>query len=254
MTLSIDLNCDLGEGFGHWRAAADAPLLDLVSSANIACGFHAGDPCIMQRTVAEARARGVALGAHPGLPDLQGFGRRVMAVSPAEAYALTLYQVGALAAFATAAGARLHHVKPHGALYNMAAADLALARAIAAAVRDADARLLLYGLAGSALLQAGREAGLGVVSEAFADRGYRPDGSLMPRGEPGAVHETPQQALAQVEQLLATGRVPCPGGGEAPVVADTLCVHGDSAQALALLRLLRARLDGLGVRVCAPAH
>lgn len=252
MKRQIDLNSDLGEGFGRWPAGEDAALLDQVSSANIACGFHAGDPTIMRATVAAALQRGVSLGAHPSTPDLQGFGRRTMAISPEEAYAITLYQVGALDAFARAAGARLRHVKPHGALYNMAARDTALAQAIAAAVRDYDAALMLYGLAGSELIAAAREVGLHAVSEAFADRSYLADGSLMPRTRPGSVIHDERQALAQVEALLTHGRVSCPGGGEAQVEADTLCVHGDSPQALALLVAIRAWLAAHGVAVRAP--
>ena len=184
---SIDLNCDLGESFGAWRMGDDAALLPLISSANIACGFHGGDPQIMARTVALAIEHDVAIGAHVSLPDLQGFGRREMRISTGEAHAMTLYQLGALHAFTRAAGTRLTHVKPHGALYNMAARDRALADAIADAVHQFDPTMRLVGLAGSALIDAGRTAGLSVAAEGFADRRYRADGSLQPRDESGAV-------------------------------------------------------------------
>lgn len=176
----IDLNCDMGEGFGAWTMGDDLALLDQVTSANIACGFHAGDPATMRRVVQAAAARGVQIGAHPGLPDLQGFGRRVMQVSPADAYAMVVYQVGALAGFARAAGTRLNHVKPHGALYNMAARDRALADALAQAVHDIDASLVFFGLAGSEMIRAAQARGLQAASEVFADRAYD-DGSLTPR-------------------------------------------------------------------------
>ncbi|RDI97982.1 LamB/YcsF family protein [Dyella solisilvae] len=249
---TIDINCDLGESFGPWRMGDDDALLAVVSSANIACGFHAGDPDIMQRTVALAVAHGVAIGAHVSLPDLQGFGRREMAVTAAEAYALTLYQVGALHAFARAAGARLRHVKPHGALYNMAARDHTLAAAIARAVRDFDPSLWLFGLAGSALLDAGREAGLQVASEAFADRGYREDGSLQPRREPGALITENDLAIAQAMAMAREGKVRAVDGSIVELQADTLCVHGDGPHAVAFARNLRAALLAADIVVAAP--
>src|ERR1700759_134655 len=184
---TIDLNCDMGESFGAWTMGQDDAVLAHVTSANIACGFHAGDPSPMRRTVAAAAKHGVAIGAHPSLPDLAGFGRREMRVSPDETYAMTLYQIGALAAVARVAGAALHHVKPHGALYNMAAKDRALADAIANAVHDFDASLILVGLADSELTRAGNAIGLAVAHEAFADRRYEADGSLTPRREADAV-------------------------------------------------------------------
>ncbi len=249
---SIDLNCDLGESFGAWRMGDDDALLALVSSANIACGFHAGDPAIMQRTVESALAHGVAIGAHVSLPDLQGFGRREMAVSTAEAYSMTLYQIGALHAFAQAAGTRLGHMKPHGALYNMAARDRRLADALAQAVRDFDPRLRLVGLAGSALLEAGRAAGLEVVAEAFADRRYRADGSLQPRGEAGAVIEANDQAIAQAMAIAREGSVQAVDGSCLTLQADTLCLHGDGAHALSFARGLRAALQAAGIAIAAP--
>jgi len=248
----IDLNCDLGESFGAWRMGEDSALLALVSSANIACGFHAGDPAIMQRTVAEAAARGVAVGAHVSLPDLQGFGRREMAVTPAEVHAMTLYQLGALAGFARAAGTAVAHVKPHGALYNMAARDRALAEAIADAVRTFDPTLRLFGLAGSALLDAGRAAGLAVVSEAFADRRYRADGSLQPRRAPDAVITDDAEATAQALRMAVDGMVTAVDGTAVQLEADTLCLHGDGTHAVAFARALRAALEQAGLRVVAP--
>jgi UPF0271 protein len=228
----IDLNCDLGESFGAWHMGDDEALLAVVSSANIACGFHAGDPTIMQRTVALALAHGVAIGAHVSFADLQGFGRREMHVSADEVHALTLYQVGALHAFAHAAGGRLGHVKPHGALYNMAARDRVLADAIAHAVRAFDPQLRLFGLAGSALIDAGNALGLPVAAEAFADRRYLADGSLQPRSQAGAVID---------DAALATQH------------ADTLCLHGDGSHAVALAHQLRAALEAAGLSIAAPA-
>ena len=212
----IDLNCDMGEGFGAWTMGDDAALLDHVTSANIACGFHAGDPGTIHRTVKLALEKGVAVGAHPSLPDLQGFGRRTMNVSAQEAYDLVVYQVGALAGFATACGGKLSHVKAHGALYNMAAKDAKLAQAIAQAVKDFDARLVLFGLAGSELVRAGEQAGLKTANEVFADRTYQADGSLTPRTQPDAMIHDPALALAQppniaLQQLLC--RVTSPSLG-----------------------------------------
>lgn len=248
----IDLNCDLGESFGAWRMGDDAALLALVSSANIACGFHAGDPSIMRDTVAQALAHGVALGAHVSLPDLQGFGRREMCVTPAEVHALTLYQIGALHAFARAAGTRLAHVKPHGALYHMAARDRPLADAIAHAVRAFDPRLRLFGLAGSTLLDAGRALGLPLAAEAFADRRYCADGSLQPRREAGAVIEDVAEATAQALGMVNDGEVPTVDGGRVQLQADTLCLHGDGAHAVLFAGTLRRALESAGVRIAAP--
>ncbi len=250
----IDLNCDLGESFGAWQMGEDSALLDVVSSANLACGFHAGDFMTMQRTVAAATERGVAIGAHVALPDLQGFGRREMRVTPAEVHAMTLYQLGALHGFARAAGARLSHVKPHGALYNMAARDRALADAIVAAICSFDPRLRLFGLSGSALVDAGAGQGLTVVAEAFADRRYRADGTLQPRGEAGAVIDDAELATAQALRIALDGAVTATDGSTIAVHADTLCLHGDGVHALRLARGLRAGLDAAGVRIAAPGE
>ncbi|MET0330530.1 MAG: 5-oxoprolinase subunit PxpA [Dyella sp.] len=252
MTRQIDLNCDLGEAFGAWRMGDDDALLAQISSANIACGFHAGDPSIMRVTVQQALAHGVAIGAHVSLPDLQGFGRREMAVTPAEVYAMTLYQIGALHAFTQAAGARLAHVKPHGALYNMAARDRALADAIAQAMRDFDTHLRLVGLAGSALLDAGRATGLTVTAEAFADRRYRADGSLQPRREANALIEHEADAIAQARAIALGESIQAVDGSALTVQADTVCVHGDGAHALTFATRLRSSLLQAGLRIAAP--
>jgi UPF0271 protein len=252
MSRRIDLNCDLGESFGAWRMGDDEAVLEHVSSANIACGFHAGDPATMRRTVQACAARGVAIGAHPSLPDLQGFGRREMRVSPDETYALALYQVGALDAFARAQGARLRHVKPHGALYNMAARDAALARAIAQAVRDFDPSLVLFGLSGSALLRAGRESGLAVASEVFADRTYQSDGSLTPRSHPDALIHDVRQSIDQVLRMVERGVVRSTDGHDVEVEAHTLCIHGDAPGARAFAQALRDALRDAGIEVAPP--
>jgi UPF0271 protein len=248
----IDLNCDLGESFGAWRMGDDEALLALISSASIACGFHAGDPLIMQHTVQQALAHGVAIGAHVSLPDLQGFGRREMSVTPAEVHAMTLYQIGALHAFVHAAGSRLAHVKPHGALYNMAARDRALADAIARAVHDFDPALQLLGLAGSALIDAGNALSLPVVAEAFADRRYLADGLLQPRREPGAVIENAAQAVAQAIGIARDGAVSTADGQAITLHADTLCLHGDGSHAVEFARQLREALAAAGLRIAAP--
>lgn len=248
----IDLNCDLGESFGAWRMGDDAALLELVSSANVACGFHAGDPMIMQQTVSVAAARGVAIGAHVSLPDLQGFGRREMKVSAAEVYAMTLYQLGALHAFVQAAGTQLRHVKAHGALYNMAARDRTLADAIAGAVQAFDSRLILFGLAGSMLTAAGEALGLPVAAEAFADRRYGTDGSLQPRGEASAVIDDIEAATEQALNIARDHVVTSADGSRITLRADTLCLHGDGAQALQLARRLRTALEAADIRIAAP--
>jgi UPF0271 protein len=249
---TVDLNCDMGESFGAWSTGADAEVLEHVTSANIACGFHAGDPAVMHRSVAAALGRGVAVGAHPSLPDLQGFGRRVMGITPDEAYDLVLYQIGALAGFCRALGGRLSHVKAHGALYNMAAKDAVLADAIASATRDFDPSLVLFGLAGGELVRAGRRAGLRVANEVFADRTYQPDGSLTPRNKPHAmIHDLPT-ALGQVERMMRDGTVLALDGSEVAVEPETVCVHGDEPGAAIFARELRALLVRIGVSVRPP--
>jgi len=245
----IDLNCDIGESYGAWTMGQDAQVMPWITSANVACGFHAGDFSTMQQTVALARQHDVAIGAHVALPDLQGFGRREMKITPHEAHALTLYQIGALAAFARAADARVAHVKAHGALYNMAAKDRALADAIARAVRDFDAQLILVGLANSELPRAGQALGLRVAHEAFADRRYEAQGSLTPRRESGAVIEDVDSAVAQAVKIATKGKVDIRTGGMLELRADTICVHGDRPDAGAFAQRLRAALEGAGATV-----
>jgi UPF0271 protein len=243
--VKIDLNCDMGESFGRYTLGSDEALMPLITSANIACGFHAGDPLVMEATVGLAARLGVGVGAHPGYPDLQGFGRRNLDLAPEEAEALALYQVGALAGFARAAGVELAHVKLHGALYNQAAKDRALAQALARGVARFNKSLILVGLAGSALVAAGAEAGLRVANEGFADRAYNADGSLRSRRLPGAVLESPQQAAAQAVRLVKEGiRL-----DESRVQVQTLCIHGDNPAALSIAQAVRGALAANGVEV-----
>jgi len=251
---AIDLNCDMGESYGAWTMGQDAQVMPWITAANIACGFHGGDFSTMQKTVALAVSHKVAIGAHVSLPDLQGFGRREMRITANEVYAMTLYQVGALAAFTRAAGTRLQHVKPHGALYNMAATDKALADAIARAVRDLDPALRLYGLAGSALPLAGSAIGLHVINETFADRRYEPDGTLTPRSEPGAVLENVDAAVAQAVEIATQGRVKCRDGQFVALHADSICVHGDRPNAAEFAQRLNRELKAANVEVAAPLH
>jgi len=244
MTVSLDFNCDLGEACGD-----DAAIIPLLSSANIACGFHAGDAESMRDTVALCRRHGVAIGAHPSLPDREGFGRRELPVTPDAVYAHVLFQLGALSAIARAQGARVQHLKPHGALYNMAARDRTLADAIAAATRDFDRDLWLVGLSGSALTAAGEAAGLRVAHEAFAERRYEADGKLTPRSQPGAVIESLDQSLEQVRRLLREGVVIARTGERVPLRMDTLCLHGDRPDAAEFARALRETLQAEGIRI-----
>ncbi|MBU5625930.1 LamB/YcsF family protein [Oscillibacter sp. MSJ-2] len=243
----VDLNCDLGESFGAYTIGADEEVLGCVSSANIACGFHAGDPLVMARTVALAGERGTAVGAHPGFPDLMGFGRRNMSLTPDEAEACVVYQIGALLAFARRAGLRLQHVKPHGALYNMAAKDNSLADAIARAVSSVDNELILLGQ--GCLLDAARRAGLRSASEVFADRAYQRDGTLVPRSREGAVIHSRDAAIARTVRMVEEGRVTAVTGEDIPIQADSICIHGDSPSALEFARSIRSALESRGVTV-----
>ncbi|MBI1396581.1 MAG: 5-oxoprolinase subunit PxpA [Betaproteobacteria bacterium] len=248
----VDLNADLGESFGAWKMGDDERLLEVVTSANVACGFHAGDPVTIRHTVHEAVRRDVAVGAHPSLPDLQGFGRRRMEITAGEVYDLVVYQIAAVAGFAKIAGTRLHHVKAHGALYNMAATNPSLAQAIVAAVRDFDADLVLYAAAGSQMIDAAEAAGIAVASEVFADRAYRKDGTLVPRSEAGAVIVDQARAIAQALDMICDRRVLSVDGLWVPLRADTICVHGDSPGAVTLAVALRSRLESEGVTVRIP--
>lgn len=251
MKNQIDLNCDLGESFGAWRMGDDENAMQHISSANIACGFHAGDPATMRATVAAALRYKVAIGAHPSLPDLQGFGRREMQVSAADIHAMLLYQIGALSAFATAAGTRLRHVKPHGALYNMSARDPVIADAVAEAIAGFDPTLILVGLSGSESIKAAERRGLRAAHEVFADRRYRADGSLMPRSQTGAVIDDIDHAVAQALDLATRGEVIADDGSLVQLHADTLCLHGDRADASAFARRLRLALDAASVQIVA---
>ncbi|RBQ07603.1 5-oxoprolinase subunit PxpA [Pedobacter miscanthi] len=248
----IDLNCDMGEAFGNYTMPNDDLLMDYISSANIACGFHAGDPAVMQQTVALAIKKGVAIGAHPGLPDLQGFGRREMKVSASEAYQLTLYQIGALSAFVKAAGGKLNHVKAHGALYNMAAKDAALAKAIVQAVYDFDPGLILYALAGSKMISEAKEKGITTASEVFADRSYQDDGTLTPRTASNALIGNEADAVNQVLGFALKQEVTSTNGNLISVVAETVCLHGDGAHAVAFAKLISERLKKEGISITAP--
>ena len=245
----VDLNCDLGESFGAYTIGLDDQVIPHVTSVNIACGAHAGDPSVMRNTVRCAHAAGVAIGAHPGYPDLMGFGRRALAMSPNDVYASILYQVGALAAFAKAEGAQLHHVKPHGALYNAAAKDATLAQAIAQAVKDFDDQLILVGLAGSESITAAQNVGLRTASEFFADRAYQENGALVPRTQANAVITDKQKAIERTLRAVKEGVVESETGTVIPIVADTICIHGDNPAAVAFAAEIHAALEAAGVTV-----
>ena len=246
----LDLNCDLGESFGAYTIGCDEQVIPYITSANIACGYHAGDPTVMHRSVELCCRYGVQVGAHPGLPDLAGFGRRRMQITPAEAADCVAYQIGALRAFCDEVGVPLHHVKPHGALYNMAAKDRPLADAICRAVQKAAPGAILLALSGSEMETAARAIGLPVACEVFADRGYRPDGTLVPRGTPGAMIEDETQAIARVVRMAREGKVTACDGSEVELRADSVCVHGDGPKALAFVEKLREALpaDGITLR------
>jgi len=247
--MTIDLNADVGESFGAYSMGNDAALLELVSSANIACGAHAGDPTVMQRTIANAIAGGASLGAHPGYPDIQGFGRRSMAMSESEAYGWVLYQIGALQAFARAAGSALRHVKPHGALYNDAAKNPALARGIARAVRAAGGARCRVGLPDCEMERAAKAVGIAYAREFFADRAYEDDGSLVPRSREGAVLHDEELCVRRVLRLIAEGRVETMSGKIIPISAETICLHGDNEKAVVFARLLAQALKDKGVEI-----
>ena len=240
--MKIDLNCDLGESFGAYKLGLDDQVLPYISSANVACGFHASDPVVMDKTVARAKDAGVAVGAHPGYPDLQGFGRRNMTIPPREVKAMVMYQIGALQAFCTAHGMTLQHVKPHGALYNMAGKDEALAMAICEAIQEVDDSLILLGLSGSKLLEAADKIGLRSAREVFADRAYEEDGSLVARTKPGAMITDEDEAVTRVIRMIREGKVTAVTGKDIPIRADSVCVHGDSPKALAFVQKIRTAL------------
>lgn len=250
----IDLNCDLGESFGAYRLGMDEEILQFVTSVNIACGFHAGDPGVMHKTVKLALDNNVAIGAHPGLPDLVGFGRRNINISPQDAYDMVVYQIGALQGFVTAAGGKMKHVKPHGALYNMAAARLDLSEAIAEAVYRVDPQLILFGLSGSELVRAGEKVGLQTAHEVFADRSYQQDGLLTPRNQSDALLSDDKQAVSQVVRMVKEGRVLSQQGTDIQITANTVCIHGDGSHALLFARQIRENLARSGIVVQAVEH
>jgi len=247
--VKIDLNCDLGESFGAYTIGMDDKVIPLISSCNIACGYHASDPLVMKKTVEMAAKAGIGIGAHPGFPDLMGFGRRNMNVSPAEASAYVTYQLGALHAFARSAGVKLQHVKPHGALYNMAGKNYDLALAIAKAVQSFDPSLILMGLAGSQSVKAAQDIGLPVANEVFADRAYMPDGSLMPRTMEGAVISDEKLAISRVVRMVKEHKVTACDGTDIEIIPDSVCVHGDNVKALAFVTEIRKALEAEGVTI-----
>ncbi|MBQ0084281.1 MAG: 5-oxoprolinase subunit PxpA [Clostridiales bacterium] len=245
----VDLNADLGESFGAYTIGMDADVLKFITSANVACGFHAGDPVVMQKTVALAAQNDVAVGAHPGYPDLMGFGRRNMNISPDEAKAYIKYQVGALLAFTKAQGIRLQHVKPHGAFYNNAAVNEKLALAICEGIYEVDKDLIMLGLAGSKHIEAAKQVGLKVASEVFADRGYMDDGTLVPRSMPGAMIHDRNEAIKRTIRMVKEGKVETVTGKVIDITADSICVHGDNPDAIGFVKEIKERLEKEGVTV-----
>jgi UPF0271 protein len=248
----IDLNCDMGESYGAWTMGADADVMPFITSANIACGFHGGDPATIRKTVRLAVDRGVAIGAHPSLPDLMGFGRRVMRITAQDMYDLVVYQAGAVEAFARAAGARLHHVKCHGALYNMAATDEALSEAMAKAVRDLGGGVKLYALSNSLMMKIAKKQDIPVIGEVFADRGYSDDGTLAPRDKPGGMIVDAAVSVKQALVMIEEGYVTSLAGKRVAVAADTMCLHGDQPGAVAFAQHLRKAFSEKGISVAAP--
>lgn len=246
---TVDLNCDLGESFGNYKCGMDEEVIPYISSANVACGFHASDPVVMAKTVALAKESGVCIGAHPGYPDLAGFGRRNLDASPEEVKAMVQYQVGALHAFCTAQKVRLCHVKPHGAMYNMACRDQALAEAVCEGIFEVDPGLILLGPAGSELLNAAEAFGLTCAREVFADRAYEEDGSLVPRSRPGAVITDEDEAITRVIRMVKDKRVTAVTGRDIEVTADSVCVHGDGPKALAFVVKIREALEIENIQV-----
>ncbi|WP_078434780.1 5-oxoprolinase subunit PxpA [Metabacillus halosaccharovorans] len=247
--MKIDINCDMGESFGAYKIGADEEIIHFISSANIACGFHAGDPATMRKTVKLAQKYSVKIGAHPGFEDMKGFGRRNISISPEEAFDLVVYQIGALSGFVTAEGGTLHHVKPHGALYNMAALDRKLAEAIAEAVYKVNPELILYGLSESELIRAGEKLGLRTASEVFADRTYKKNGMLTPRVEKNALIKKDELAIKQVLTMVLEQKVVATNGEKVSIKADTICIHGDGEYAASFARLIYNTLQENGVEI-----
>ena len=249
MGIKVDLNSDLGESFGAYKIGMDDEVIKLVSSANVACGFHASDPMVMQKTVKMASEAGIGIGAHPGYYDLMGFGRRNMVISPKEAYAYVTYQLGALYAFCRQNGVKLQHVKPHGALYNMAGKDYELSKGICQAIYDFDPELILLGLSGSQMINAGHDIGLKCANEFFADRAYEDDGSLRARSKEGSMITDENEAIERVVKVLKTGCVTTYSGKELELKIDSICVHGDNAHALEFVKIIRERLSAEGIEI-----
>lgn len=247
--MKIDLNCDLGESFGIYDIGNDDIIMDYVSSVNIACGFHAGDPEIMERTVDLAIEKGVSIGAHPGYPDLQGFGRRAMAMSDESLRSMIIYQVGALKAFVEIKGGRLNHVKPHGALYNLAARDILTARVIAKAIKDIDPDLILMGLAGSEMIKAAKEIGLPYANETFADRRYTDDMKLVPRSQIGAVIDQVEESVVQCVDMIINKRIMSINGEELTITGDSICIHGDNNHGIELVKALHQTFSDMAIKV-----
>ena len=246
----VDLNSDLGESFGRYTIGSDDRIIPLITSANVACGYHASDPVVMSKTVKLAKEAGIRVGAHPGYPDLMGFGRRNMNVSPAEAKAYTLYQLGALDAFCKANGVKMQHVKPHGAFYNMAATDYKLSTAICEAVKEFDDSLIIMALCGGELVRAAKDMGLRVAQEVFADRAYEEDGTLVSRTKEGSMITDEELAIARVVRMVKEGKVTAITGKDIDITADSVCVHGDGAKALAFVERIRKTLTDEGVKIC----
>ena len=247
--ISVDLNCDMGEGFGPWKMGNDAELMKYVSSVNIACGFHAGDSSTIRKTVEMAIDMGVAIGAHPSFPDIQGFGRRAMSLSPNEVFDIVLYQVSALKGVCEASGGKLHHVKPHGALYNQAAKDRALAKAIAEAVKAIDPNLILYGLSGSFLILEAETIGLRAANEVFSDRAYQDDGNLTPRSKSDALIELKEFSLQQVLQMITEQTVTATNGKTVGLKAETVCIHGDGENAVGFAKEINRALKDTRIEI-----
>lgn len=246
---AIDLNSDLGESFGRYTLGLDGEIIPLISSANVACGYHASDPVVMRQTVKTAKEAGIGIGAHPGFPDLMGFGRRNMAVSPDESYAYTMYQLGALDAFLKAEGVKMQHVKPHGAFYNMAAKDYAMAEAICCAIRDFDSSLIVLALSGGELLRAAKDLGLAAAAEYFTDRAYEADGSLRNRRLPGSMITDEEEAISRTIRMIREHKVRTYDGQDLTLDAASICVHGDGVKALEFVRTIRARLEEEGIEI-----
>lgn len=246
----VDLNSDLGESFGRYTLGNDDKIIPLITSANVACGYHASDPVVMNKTLAMAKEAGIHVGAHPGFPDLMGFGRRNMNVSKAEAKAYVLYQLGALDAFCRVHGLKMQHVKPHGALYNMAAKDYELSKAICEAIKEFDDRLIVMALSGGELVRAAKDMGLRVALEVFADRAYEEDGTLVARTKEGAMITDEEEAIARVIRMVKEQKVTAITGKDIDIKADSICVHGDGTKALAFVERIRNAMADEGIKIC----